>query len=345
MTEPAPADPSRAERGEVEIVRADPGHEPQILDLATRTLGWDADPRFADLYRWKHDQNPFGRSPRWVALVDGAVVGFRVLLRWRFRLADGRGVEAVRAVDTATDPAHQGRGIFTRLTTAAIDELRAEGVELVFNTPNDQSRPGYLKMGWTELGRPPVAMAGRLASLGRIARSRTAAELWSEPCDVGEPAGTHLADPAHASGIAALLADTAAADGRSWRTDHSPAELGWRYGLSHLRYRVLTTDHLGGRRDAPGLVVFRLRRRGPSTEATVCEVLTGSARTRRRLLREVRRATGADYALVAATRALDATPAVALSSFAPLVTWRRLSELPTPRAEEVAFSLGDLELF
>ena len=46
-----------------------------------------------------------------------------------------------RAVDTATDPEFQGRGIFTRLTLEALDALPAEGVELVFNTPNARASP------------------------------------------------------------------------------------------------------------------------------------------------------------------------------------------------------------
>ncbi len=87
---------------------------------------------------------------------QGQVIGFRMLLLWRFRRGD-EAVTAVRAVDTATHPDHQGRGIFRALTTVAVDELRDEGVGFVFNTPNDQSRPGYLKMGWVDIGRPPLS--------------------------------------------------------------------------------------------------------------------------------------------------------------------------------------------
>jgi GNAT superfamily N-acetyltransferase len=326
----------------MDILRADPTHEPQILALATRTLGWDDDPRFAELYRWKHDRNPFGTSPRWVAVEDGEVIGFRVLMRWRFRTPAGETVEAVRAVDTATDPAHQGKGIFKALTLGALDEVRAEGVELVFNTPNDQSRPGYLKMGWTELGRPPVAVVPRLSSLPRIARSRTPAQLWSVPTDAGEPAGEWFADAANAEVVRGLLAD-AATD--RWRTDRTPEVLAWRYGLEELHYRVLTADHLPGRPAGPGLAVLRVRRRGPSVEATVVEVLTRDPRLRRRLLRAALSATGADYALVAASARVDATPALSLATFSPLVTWRTLGDLPKPELGAVAFTLGDLELF
>jgi len=80
-----------------------------------------------------------------------------VFLRWMFLRPEGGVATAVRAVDTATLPAAQGRGVFTRLTTTAVDELREQGVDFVFNTPNDRSRPGYLKMGWQVVGRVPGA--------------------------------------------------------------------------------------------------------------------------------------------------------------------------------------------
>jgi GNAT superfamily N-acetyltransferase len=137
------------------IRRASRADLPEILTLAQRSLGWlgdDADTRF---FAWKHFENPFGESPMWVAEADGRLAGFRTFLRWDLCTPTGQVRHAVRAVDTATDPDFQGRGIFTRLTLAALDELRAEGVDFVFNTPNDQSRPGYLKMGWHLVARPP----------------------------------------------------------------------------------------------------------------------------------------------------------------------------------------------
>lgn len=324
----------------MEIIRARPEHEEQILALARRALGWDADPRFTDLYRWKHDQNPFGDSPRWVALDGDRVVGFRVFLRWRFRRPDGRTVDAVRAVDTATDPDHQGRGIFRSLTLAALEELREEGIGFVFNTPNDKSRPGYLKMGWVELGRPRVSVAPRVRSLRRILGARTAAEHWSTPCPVGLPAPGYLA----AVGDHVPGSDTDPGTD-AWRTDRSPAFLAWRYGLDHLDYRVLTTGDLPrGDRLPEGAAVFRMRRRGAALEATVAEVLA-PRQARTALLRGVLRASGADYVLTAGARRVEAVPAIALGAFSPLVTWRAVTITTQPAIEDLAFSVGDLELF
>ena len=38
---------------------------------------------------------------------------------------------------------------------AAVEELTSDGVDFVFNTPNPESRAGYLTMGWQDAGRIP----------------------------------------------------------------------------------------------------------------------------------------------------------------------------------------------
>ena len=63
---------------------------------------------------------------------------------------------AVRAVDTATHPSHQGKGIFKKLTLALVDYCKERNDHFVFNTPNQQSKPGYIKMGWQEAGKLPI---------------------------------------------------------------------------------------------------------------------------------------------------------------------------------------------
>ena len=99
--------------------------EPAVLGLLQTSLGWLADERHTAFFRWKHRDNPFGPSPAWVALDGERLVGLRVLLRWEFESGDDV-VRAARAVDTATDPAYQGRGIFSALTLHAIDDLSGQ---------------------------------------------------------------------------------------------------------------------------------------------------------------------------------------------------------------------------
>jgi GNAT superfamily N-acetyltransferase len=218
---------------------------PHIFDLMRASIGWDDDPRLAALFAWKHDTNPFGPSPAWVAVAGDRIVGFRTFMRWEFVL-DGQIVRAVRAVDTATHPDYQGRGIFRELTLTGLDALQAEGVDMVFNTPNDQSRPGYLKMGWHVVGRLPLVMRpSRLSRVARLRGARVPAERWSIPTSMGEPPRF----PAQAIGV----------DAGALATNRRDAYLEWRYSLEPLAYRVLALED-----DADAGVRWRPRSRSCS---------------------------------------------------------------------------------
>ena len=84
----------------------------------------------------------------------------------------------------------------------------------MFNTPNDQSRPGYLKMGWQLVGRLPVLARPRSpAALARLARARTPADKWSQPADAGLPVHDVLADPAPVAELLDTLDTSSAAAG------------------------------------------------------------------------------------------------------------------------------------
>lgn len=331
----------RATTTSLDVRRATDDDLPAVLELLQASLGWVPDDSYARFFAWKHHDSPFGRSPAWVAVDPAAgdrVVGFRTFSRWRFaRGADT--VDAVRAVDTATHPDYQGRGIFSLLTRQALGELRDEGVGFVFNTPNDRSRPGYLKMGWQLVERLPVASTPRSPlSLVRLARARTPADKWSAPTDVGVPLAEVLAD---AGAVSALIEAATPDDGRL-RTVRSPAYLAWRYGFPPLHYRAVVAP--GG--VASGLVVFRLRRRGAALEAAVCEqiVPAGDTRTGPSLVRRVLRETGADHA-VQIGRPQPARGLLPVPGQGPTLVWRDLVETTMPPADRWALGLGDIELF
>lgn len=327
-----------APRDELTVRRATPADRDEIIELCRAALGWaEQDPNEA-FFAWKHDDNAFGASPSWVAAdADGRIVGLRVFLRWRFRTPEGMTFSAVRAVDTATHPDWQGRGIFTRLTLGAIPDLRADGVDVVFNTPNDKSRPGYLKMGWSTVGRVPVGVRpSSPASLGPMARARTAAELWSEPTTAGLDAAEALSDT---DAVARLLARLPVP--RRITTDRSPEYLRWRYSFAPLRYRVaLVSDRV-----EDGLVVFRVRRRGAALECAVVDVLTPHPAGAARLLAGLGRSTGADYLLQCAGPAALRQGFVPAPQLGPILTWKPICRTGVPRMRELELTLGDIELF
>ncbi len=304
----------------VDVRRLDDDDLDEVLDLLRLALGWELTPRFRRYFEWKHRRSPFGASPGWVAVDGEQIVGVRLFQRWELvrgpTAAGATGVRAVRAVDTATHPEHQGRGIFRTLTMAAVDELTAEGVGFVFNTPNAKSMPGYLKMGWVVGGRLPVGIlpAPRPRSILRLRSARTGAERWPLDTPVGEPA-TFTDDLPAISG-----------DGRLGVT-RTAEYLTWRYGWDELGYRRSRIDGAD--------LVWRLRRRGDATELTLSDSFGASAPL---APAKLMRATGADVAL--GHRRPGLLPAPKLG---PIVTLR-------PLAQQIAwhdlrFTMGDIELF
>lgn len=308
-----------------------------ILELLAQSLGWANTSQFREFYAWKHDENPFGASARWVAVDGNRVIGFRAFLRWEFE-HDDRTLRAVRAVDTATAPDAQGRGVFRQLTLAGIDALERDGVDLVFNTPNDRSGRGYLTMGWQEVGH--VASGVRPRSLVGAARLLTArggdAPRWSEPTNVGVDAGEALNDP---TTIEALLACRAPSD--ALRTALSIPYLRWRYA-SRIRARIVThpegADH--------GVAFVRVRRRGRARVAVLGDVLApnGDTTMERAIVRRVVRDVDADgiAALGRVVRVRDRF--LPLGGRGPRLVTRALCFQPPTTLDDWDVGYGDLEL-
>jgi glycosyltransferase involved in cell wall biosynthesis/GNAT superfamily N-acetyltransferase len=328
--EPAEPPKPKARRSVgLDIRPSSPVDRAAILTLLQRSLGWGDDPRFAQLFRWKHETNAFGPSPTWVATDGDRIVGVRIFMRWEF-VRGGQVLRAVRAVDTATDPDYQGRGLFTALTLHALDEVRAEGVDFVFNTPNSQSRPGYLKMGWREVGRIPAAVRPRSpASALRMARARVASEHWSHPLAIGRPFDKWADDNVG-------LAPASDLPIRTLATNVSDEFYRWRFGGDLLGYRVVEND--------AGAAVVRARQRGRALELvhlasfglapSDADVLTGASVAH----------AGADHVI----RLGAPNPRhgfVPLPGSGPVLTWRALNEQGQPPLPNWSLTMGDIELF
>jgi GNAT superfamily N-acetyltransferase len=260
--------------------------EPAVLALLEASLGGGpAGSRPAEFFRWKHLRNPFGRSYMLVAEADGRLVGLRAFMRWRFA-AGNVTLQAMRAVDTATHPEFQGRGIFSALTRRALDDLSGKA-DLIFNTPNEKSLPGYLKMGWHVVGQVPIYVRVR-----RPVRFARHARTWRGDSVSAVP---HEVDASRAAQVLedALVAELVG-DGERFRgisTVRNIDYLRWRYGDAPLlEYRSMWEPERS-------LAIFRVRPRGALVEATVSELITrpGDAAAARRALRRVARVSSADH--------------------------------------------------
>jgi glycosyltransferase involved in cell wall biosynthesis/GNAT superfamily N-acetyltransferase len=339
---------ARTDDRDVTIRRATPDDDAAVLALLDLALGGGPTGRRSpELFAWKHRQNPFGPSDAFVAELDGELVGYRTFMRWRWR-AGPRLYDAVRAVDTATHPDHAGRGIFTRLTMGALDEI-GTGADLVFNTPNDKSRPGYLKMGWTQVGVVPVAIRPvhpvRFARGFRDVRSNAAAPVIACALD---PAGDVLADPR----IGDLISESMVHDGRI-ATDTSVDHLRWRYDAPGLDYRAVAVERGGA---LAAVAIGRPRARGRLAELTLSEVIVrpGDRSAADEVLGAVIRASGCDHVATVVRPGLGLAGVHRAHGFLPVpgrggmvLTVRPIGAVaPDPRRPSSwSLALGDLEVF
>ena len=328
---------------ELEIRRATPSDRAAILHLGTRTLGWLGDAEEDAFFAWKHEQNPFGRSPMWVACDGDRVVGFRTFLRWEFTVQAT--LRARRCAPSTPRPIPSTRAAASSRGSrcAALDELRDEGVEMVFNTPNSNSLPGYLKMGWQVVGRLPVAiLPTRVRSIPAIAAARVPASRTAVLISAGDSPRDAFADH---DGVRDLLAAIPEASGVCTRK--SPEFFAWRYGHEPLHYRVVRV----GASITDGFAVFRLRRRGPALEAVLCDIVVPNphepraGRQRLRLGRRVARLSGADYVLRIDGRPITRDPFVRVPGIGPVLTFRALTGGAPPPLGRWRLNMGDIELF
>jgi GNAT superfamily N-acetyltransferase len=196
-----------------------------VLDLLRASLG---EPpllrRTSDLFAWKHLDNPFGASVAILAEANDTIVGLRTFMRWDLVTPVGDTIRCVRAVDTATRPEYQRRGIFRRLTEEGLELAVAEGIDLVFNTPNAKSGAGYLTMGWREVGH-----------IGAMVRPTTRFMTKTTTDETNEPSPL-LEKPISTTELAVRDREP-----RGLRTPRSEHYLRWRFG-THPSARYFRVD-------------------------------------------------------------------------------------------------------
>lgn len=323
--------------------------EPEVLELLRTSLGGGpAGERPPEYFRWKHLENPFGRSFMTVAEADGRIIGFRALMRWRFGVAD-RAVEAVRPVDTATHPDYRGRGVFSTLTLGALDAVRGE-IDLVFNTPNPDSLRGYLKMGWQVVSEVPISIRiRRPARFIAWKLRRSDATLPDRPVVEAPTAAEVLLDE---RGLAELL-ERAEVPAWGLSTIRTVEHLRWRYAQAPLLGYHALREERGG--TLAGLVFFRLRPEGALWGFSIADVIvpSGDVETARRLLAAARHA--GDVAYVATSFPLGTAAARASRSLMSVPSPRRPTLVANPLRSDLqpnpllrsswALSAGDVEVF
>lgn len=335
------------------------GRQEELFELLRLSLGENRNKkRDRAFWNWKHEQNPFGVSICRIAEEDGRLIGLRTFLRWQW-LADGEHQYAIRAVDTATHPDHQRKGIFSQLTLAVLDEARRERLAFVFNTPNSNSLPGYLKMGWRLAGRLPLyvrvlAPAAFAAGLARRALTGREAVVAVEKIVAGRlvKASDWLA--AHAAELDGLLSADRMLRGPGFTTARSVDFLRWRYA-DHptIDYHVVEA-RAGGQ--LQGVLFCRANGRRGLREVVLADLLlrTSDQNLVRSMIATLCRQVRADYLIAHFGAGAAQTQLLLRCGFYRLpwkaidLTVRDLGQMIRPDPfvlESWSLCLGDLEIF
>lgn len=114
-------------------------------------------PRSAEALRWQYLQNVTGELFVDLALADD---GRRVAAIYAtlpgFMRIDGQKRRVLQSLDTLTDAAFRGKGLFVSLAQKTFVRAAASGMALVYGFPNANSAHGFFKkLAWTSLDPVP----------------------------------------------------------------------------------------------------------------------------------------------------------------------------------------------
>lgn len=302
---------------------------PGILKVLKASLGETSSRKTEDVWRFKHVDNPFGESLVLLALENNEVIGVRAFMRWKWQKGE-KTFSAFRAVDTATHPDHQGKGIFKKLTLKALEIGKKRGDNFVFNTPNSQSKPGYLKMGWKEVDNLKVSIRPANPFYWRGKNG-----IYSYPKQWKETGSPEFLQ---------FYREEKATAGKLF-TPKNLKYLEWRYVNNPLQdYHVNATPDY--------FLAGYVKDQGKFRELRISEAIKSPALPKKILRREVKnwaRKYGVQVISFSPESDLDFTFSVT-GKFGPVLTFRDMtlseeSKQNFLKLDSWAYSTGDLELF
>ncbi|MDT0645901.1 GNAT family N-acetyltransferase [Zunongwangia sp. F260] len=303
---------------------------PEIVTVLKASLGEQELALSEEIWRYKHINNPFGKSLILVAEEEDIIVGVRAFMRWRWHNGH-KEFYCFRAVDTATHPKHQGKGIFKKLTLKAIEIGKEEGADFVFNTPNEKSRPGYLKMGWELAGNIKVSIKPAFNSFWKIKKTIPDYEVQYR---TSVSKIENLCSEWNSKFIGEVL-----------YTPKSVEYLKWRYENNPLRqYEVLAASNY--------YIAGYIKHHKRIKELRIVECLYLNAFPNKEINKSIR-----DWSLKFGAQFISFSPELlklkapaVKGKFGPILTVRDLNLSPHEKEicssiENWNYSLGDLELF
>lgn len=216
-----------------------------------------------DFFLWKHRDNPLGSSiVTYAQAKDGTIAAVRCL--WKSNvLYRGNSHVAYQPCDTATHPSYRRQGLFTKITKLAMERAKQEEAKFIYNFPNDQSKPGYMKLGWKE-GCEVVKMFKVLSPIRfglEMVKNKGAVASFEE---LDEKEGLQLGGFEDYLKSGKMIKRTSL-QGDLGITERTESYIAWRFkDHPRNRYGILVEGDAG--------VVFRLGDRGKLREVSIVDI-------------------------------------------------------------------------
>lgn len=315
----------------MEIREAIASDIPEIIKVLRASLGESKLQKTETVWNFKHTNNPFGKSLVLLATENNEIIGIRAFMKWKWQCGK-KTYLAFRAVDTATHPDHQGKGIFKKLTLKAIEIAKMQGNHFIFNTPNSKSKPGYLKMGWKEVDKLKVQLAlsnpfGWKSNLGNL--------KYGKIKNVEKSQLEQLV----------LNYNTTKRNTQKLFTPKTPDYLSWRYENNPLQqYEVFASTNF--------YLAAYVKEHKYFKELRIVEILYTDKKALNNIKKKINSwAKKFGVQVISGHAALKIHPFLNISGkFGPILTYKNLS-LPVNQVEHQLklenwdYTLGDLELF
>lgn len=238
------------------------------------------DPKDARALGWRYLRNPTGRVFVELALdeANGAVAGAYCVSPALFKLGPET-VLGVQSIDTLTDSAYRGRGLFQRLAQSSYDRCAAADAALVYGFPNGSSAFGFFeRLGWTRMDPVPFLvrplrlryLLARLGAPPSVLDRTPRRALIGSTTDVVPPPGRELRvitefDESFDALWTSFSADVGVAVHRS------ASYLRWRFSENPIgRYKTLAIFERG---ELIAYVIFRVAEKHGGRVGYVMELL------------------------------------------------------------------------
>lgn len=108
---------------------------------------------------WLYVDNPDGKAVGFDAWEGDRLAAHYVCIPTRARI-EGREVTLLLSLNTATHPAFQGKGLFTKLAQQTYQAAAEQGFEGIYGVANANSTPGFIRKLGFQLVRPLEARIG-----------------------------------------------------------------------------------------------------------------------------------------------------------------------------------------